>query len=285
MQRMPSPPDKPLQLSISIVLHNSSLAVLSKTVDSVCAAAARARQCGQLGSAVLYLVDNASSETYRQDLESYLEGLSPGEGLTLEYRPQGANLGFGHGHNRVLGELGSDYHLVLNPDTELAVDVLAVGMSRLQAERQVVLLSPRFTGSSGEQEFLCKAYPSVLVLLLRGFAPAFITQLFRRRLQRYELRDLCSRGEAAEVAIASGCFMLLRTQAFGAVGGFDEDFFLYFEDFDLSLRLARQGKLVFEPAMQVVHHGGYAASKGLAHIRWFVRSGIRFFRLHGWRWI
>jgi len=87
------------------------------------------------------------------------------------------------------------------------------------------------------------------------------------------------------VEIASGCCMLVRSSALKAVGGFDQDFFLYFEDFDLSLRLQREGELLFDPAMQAVHHGGYAASKGLAHIRWFVRSGIRFFRLHGWRWI
>ena len=79
--------------------------------------------------------------------------------------------------------------------------------------------------------------------------------------------------------------MLLRGAAMRAVGGFDEDYFLYFEDYDLSLRLAREGRLLFDPAVRIVHHGGYAAQKGLHHIRLFVRSGVRFFRRHGWRWI
>jgi GT2 family glycosyltransferase len=79
--------------------------------------------------------------------------------------------------------------------------------------------------------------------------------------------------------------MLAPTPALRAVGGFDERYFLYFEDFDLSLRLGEHGRLVFEPAMRIVHHGGYAARKGLRHVRYFLRSGIRFFNDHGWRWI
>jgi GT2 family glycosyltransferase len=79
--------------------------------------------------------------------------------------------------------------------------------------------------------------------------------------------------------------MLMRTGALRAVGGFSEDFFLYFEDFDLSLRLARQGRLVFDPVVRIVHHGGYAASKGHLHLKYFIRSGILFFNRHGWRFL
>ena len=131
-------------------------------------------------------------------------------------------------------------------------------------------------GGNGEQEFLCKRYPSVLVLFLRGFAPRFVRRLFNRHLATYEMRDLCSGEHQANVAIASGCFMLLRTSALQAVGGFNEAFFLYFEDFDLSLRLGRLGRLVFDPAMRIVHHGGYAASKGRLHLKYFINSGVMF---------
>jgi GT2 family glycosyltransferase len=85
--------------------------------------------------------------------------------------------------------------------------------------------------------------------------------------------------------LASGCFMLVRTEALRAAGGFNDRYFLYFEDFDLSLRLGGQGRLIFNPAMRIVHHGGYAASKGNQHVRYFLRSGLTFFNQHGWRWI
>lgn len=123
------------------------------------------------------------------------------------------------------------------------------------------------------------------MLLLRGFAPGFLRRAFQRRLSNYDMRDVCGAVHTVDVAIASGCFMLVRTSALRAVGGFDSDYFLYFEDFDLSLRLREQGRLVYDPAMRIVHHGGYAASKGRNHLGYFVRSGIRFFHQHGWRWL
>ena len=282
---MQTSPDRPVQLSVSIVVHNSSARLLASTLASLAVSVGFAHARGVLARARITLVDNATSSDFRQELDTLLANVETGEYMTLEFLPQPDNLGFGRGHNLVLPRLASDYHLVLNPDAELAEDALANGLAVLRANHRIALLSPRFTAESGEQEYLCKAYPSVLVLLLRGFAPAFVRDLFRRRLDAYELRDVCSGSQQAEVEIASGCVMLLRTDALQAVGGFNEDFFLYFEDFDLSLRIAGQGSLVFEPAMSVVHHGGYAARKGWNHVKLFIRSGIQFFRLHGWRWI
>jgi GT2 family glycosyltransferase len=77
--------------------------------------------------------------------------------------------------------------------------------------------------------------------------------------------------------------MLCRTAALKAVSGFDEGYFLYFEDFDLSLRIAKIGELAYVPAMRIKHAGGHAARKGRAHIGMFVRSAMRFFNTHGWR--
>ena len=79
--------------------------------------------------------------------------------------------------------------------------------------------------------------------------------------------------------------MLARTSALQAVGGFDERYFLHFEDLDLSLRMHAQGRVVSDPGVTLIHHGGHAARKGLAHLRLFLRSGLRFFNTHGWRWL
>jgi hypothetical protein len=79
--------------------------------------------------------------------------------------------------------------------------------------------------------------------------------------------------------------MYARTDALRAVSGFSDQFFMYFEDFDLSLRLHPVGRLVYLPTMHIVHHGGYSARKGLRHISMFVQSGWKFFRRHGWCWI
>jgi GT2 family glycosyltransferase len=65
--------------------------------------------------------------------------------------------------------------------------------------------------------------------------------------------------------------------------GFDPRYFLYFEDYDLSLRTGRIARIVYVPAVRIVHFGGGAADKGFQHIRLFAASAWRFFGTHGWR--
>ena len=176
---------------------------------------------------------------------------------------------------------------MLNPDVELAPDALANGVRWLDAHPDVGALAPFARDGAGRREFLCKRYPAIFDLFLRGFAPAFMRRLFRRRLDRYEMRDVID-GEPPRDVIGipalSGAFMLVRRDAIDRTGGFDPKFFLYFEDFDWSVRLNRITKTAYVPSVQIGHHGGHAARKGLRHIGWFVRSGLRFYRLHGWKW-
>lgn len=279
------PPLQPVHLSVSIVLHNSDLDMLQRALKSLQASVGVAVEAGMLRKVSVYLVDNASAESYQEELGLLVKNWRQSDTFTLACEWLGRNCGFGGGHNRAIGGLVSDYHLVLNPDVELEPDTLSVGLSVLENSEEVVLVSPKVYGGEGDQEFLCKRYPSVLVLLIRGFAPRFLHRLFRRPLAVYEMRDVCSGDSPVDVAIASGCFMLMPTAVLQEEGGFNEQFFLYFEDFDLSLRLENRGRLVFQPSMQIVHHGGYAAQKGWMHLRYFVSSGVRFFNCHGWRWI
>ena len=275
----------PIHLSVSIVLYNSPLDVLERVLQSLRVSAQLARQSTGLSRVGVDVVDNCSDPETRRQCRQAACAWPQSEFFQVRYCELPENRGFGAGHNSVLSSLESDFHLVLNPDAELAEDALTIGLSNLVEDPGTVLVSPRVAADDGHQEFLCKRYPSVLVLLLRAFSPRFIRRLFRRRLHHYEMRDRCQGDEETEIMLASGCFMLVRTAAIRKAGGFNEDFFLYFEDFDLSLRLGGQGRLVFNPAMRILHHGGYAARKGNQHVKYFIKSGITFFNRHGWRWI
>ena len=273
------------RLSVSIVLFNSSLELLDRTLHSLQRAAGIARAASCVDEVKVYVVDNSVERVRQQAAKSFVDGWPGDSFFQLSYVAQSQNRGFGAGHNSIIHNLDSDYHLVLNPDVELSEDALSVGLSTLRDDSGIALVSPRVAGYDGRQEFLCKRYPSVLVLLLRAFAPRFIRRIFYRRLGHYEMRDACSGSREAEIMLASGCFMLVRSRALLRAGGFNDRYFLYFEDFDLSLRLGGQGRLMFNPAMRIVHHGGYAASKGIQHVKYFLRSGVMFFNQHGWRWI
>jgi hypothetical protein len=274
-----------LYLTVSVVLYNSPLPFLQRTMESLQRSVQVAQQSGCLDRVTVFLIDNSSQEPYRARLTRALVGWSQSEYFKVRYIPAPINGGFAYGHNIALQFLTSDFHLVLNPDVELEENTLRVGLSSLWENDDVALMSPLVFGRDGKQEFLCKRYPSVLVLLLRGFAPLFIRRLFHQRLADYEMRYICKANGQVNVAIASGCFMLIRTPALLAVNGFNDEFFLYFEDFDLSLRLRKEGRLVFNSDMRIVHHGGYAAKKGRLHLQYFLVSAIRFFNRHGWRWV
>lgn len=284
MRRM-EPLSPPVTLSVSLVLFHSDIERFAQTVRSLAAAVTYAKNADRLSQASLVVLDNSTDHDYaeaaRQALAIAVDGHSA---ISSRYVVAPGNTGYGGGHNLAAQEVGSDLHLVLNPDVDLAAQVLAQGIEEL-LDPTVVLVAPRVAAEDGTPEFLCRRYPSVLVLLLRAFAPAVIRRQFVSRLDRYEMRDVCSGTDRADIVLASGCFMLLRSAAFRAVGGFDERYFLYFEDYDLSMRLANEGALRFQPAMAIVHHGGYAASKGWRHIGLFIRSGYRFFRQYGWQWI
>jgi GT2 family glycosyltransferase len=87
-----------------------------------------------------------------------------------------------------------------------------------------------------------------------------------------------------DIPLASGCFMFFRRPVLGRLGGFSERFFLYFEDYDLSMRTHRYGDIVYVPAVRIVHFGGNTARKGIRHIILFIRSAVTFFNLYGWKW-
>jgi GT2 family glycosyltransferase len=274
-----------VRLSVSIVLYNSPIELLLRTLDSLAQSVAHASRFRSIPRIDVHIIDNSQEVGIRDEAQSALASCSAGELLNLHYIESCENHGFGAGHNKVLDSLDSTYHLILNPDAELGEETVEAGVACMLDEPGTVLLSPQVWSDDGHQEFLCKRYPSVLVLLLRAFAPRFVRRIFRRRLHHYEMRDACAGDLPSDVLLASGCFMLVSTAALQEVGGFDERYFLYFEDFDLSLKLGGKGRKVYNPSMKIVHHGGYAARKGMLHVKLFVRSGVQFFRSHGWRWI
>ena len=192
------------------------------------------------------------------------------------------NVGYGSAQNIAFKLEASKYHVFMNPDVRVFEDSLAEGLEYLDKCDDAVALSP--TCSDGEEkQFLCKRYPSVFDLALRGFLPRPLQKIFKTRLDHYEMRDIPEGAPHPSVPLVSGCFIMCRSETLRHVGGFDPAYFMYFEDFDLSMRLSRYGKLVYLPSMRITHTGGEAAKKGVRHIMMFVRSATRFFMTHGWK--
>ena len=273
-------------VQVSVVLFHTPTETLLKTLNSLFCAAQYALEQEVIENLHLAIVDNSMDEGYFAQVEPCCQALDlASPRITLSAQQSHANQGYGAGHNLPNLKSSSDIYLILNPDVEMTENALLESVAVLTSERSAVAVAPFATGGDGGREYLCKRYPTVWVLLLRAFAPAWVQARFASQLTRYDMSDVCTGDHQVDVELASGCYMFVRGDALRQSGGFDDRYFMYFEDFDLSMRLRELGNIVFAPEVRVIHHGGYAARKGLRHVFYFIRSGIRFFSQHGWRWI
>ena len=272
----------PFSLSIGVVTHAPDERLLARTMASLAEAVAFARERGTLGATCLYLVDNGPDGLDPMLGKLAEAALSRAQGAAFQVISGQGNVGFGRGQNLAIARAAADFHLILNPDVEMDRDALDAGLRYLASRVDVGALTPAVRNAEGVREHLVKAYPTVGVLFVRGFVPRFLQGLFRKSLDAYEMRHVDWSREQAPVAIASGCFLLCRRAALDTVQGFDPGYFLYFEDFDLTLRLSKVTTVAYCPQVRILHHGGKAATKGLRHVRWFVSSARRFFQTHGW---
>jgi GT2 family glycosyltransferase len=267
-------------LSIAIVTHAPDMHWLARTLALLAEAAHFAREQGTLGSARLVIVDNGPPGLEGDLARLAAAALERAPGMTFEVASGQGNVGFARANNIALERVTADLHLVLNPDVEMATDALDAGLRYFASHPEVGVITPAARHPDGTRQYLVKAMPTWSVLFLRGFAPSFVQGWFRAKLDAYEMRDREWDREQCPVQIASGCFLLCRRAALDAVKGFDPAYFLYFEDFDLTLRLSKVTKIAFVPLVRIVHHGGQAGSKGLRHVMWFLQSASRFFRSH-----
>ena len=275
-----------ITVSISVVTYFPDQAEFEQVIAHLVSAVKEARNSlgGMLGEVSLTVIDNSCNSVVYGSIRSYLKDHKADFGGHVSAINSSANTGFGAGHNVAIAKEESTYHLVLNPDAVMERDALARAIRFMEGNPAVGMLVPRVLSPGGKPSYLCKRYPSVLDLLLRGFAPRGVQQRFRRRLDHYEMRDVTRSETAMNIPIASGCFMFFRTEVLKRLGGFDERYFLYFEDFDLSMRMKQIAPIAYVPSVCITHGGGNAARKGHRHIAMFVTSAVRFFSRWGWKW-
>jgi len=257
-------------LTISIVTFNPDFDELKKTLDSLKTAL---RKLAPETFSITIIDNSFSNEVVSFLLRGYAE-------LHIKLIQGQGNIGFGRAHNLAIQHLG-EFHLILNPDIQLSPDALINAITFMRANRNCGLLSPHAVWPNGQKQYLCKRYPAVFDLILRGFAPQSVRSLFSARLAHYEMQNETQNVVYWNPPIVSGCFMFFRSISLKKAGGFSDKFFLYFEDFDLSLRVRKTTDTAYVPGVRVVHAGGRASKKGFWHIKKFAQSAITFYRIHG----
>jgi N-acetylglucosaminyl-diphospho-decaprenol L-rhamnosyltransferase len=194
------------------------------------------------------------------------------------------NVGFGAAVNQAVRESGAPLLLVLNPDCAVEPGAFASLRETLARHPECAIAAPRLLNADGSVQASARGEPTAWTglfgrhSLLTRFFPS--SAVARRNLPA---QDLVKAGvESAEVDWVMGAAMLIRRSAFAQVNGFDERYFLYWEDADLCRRLRAQGLSTrYVPRAIVRHPGGASAKTDSAFAtRMFHESAYRYYATH-----
>jgi len=252
------------QINASIVLYHNKKEQLVKAINSYLDTSLDVR---------LYLIDNSENDHLKElsDLDD-----------RIKYIFNNANLGYGSAHNIAMRKSlkdGVPYHLVLNPDVYFESGVLEEIFKYMESHPDVGQLMPKVLYPNGEIQYLCKLLPTPVDLTFRRFIP--IESWRRKRNELYELR-FTKYDKIMNVPYLSGCFMFFRTAALKDVGLFDERYFMYMEDTDLSRRINRLYKTVYFPEVSICHEYGKESYKSKKLLEHHITSAIKYFNKWGW---
>lgn len=252
------------KLTVSIVLYNSPHSMLEKAIKSVLNTSL---------DITLYLVDNSPTNQLRM-----LADIDP----RITYLHNPSNPGFGAAHNIAIAQSiqsEAHYHLVLNPDIYFEMGVLENITLFMNSYTDVGLVMPKVLYPDEKTQYIARLLPTPWDLFARRFIP--IKSYLEKINRRYEL-TFVDYTSTIEVPFISGCFMFLRTETLKEVGYFDESFFMYLEDADLSRRIGMVSKTVLYPHVSITHEYQRGSHRSFKLLMTFIRSVFTYFNKYGW---
>jgi len=258
------------ELTVSIVTYKTNMDHVRKSVHDILMACA---------SVYIIIADNDSGTDYFSNLQKEFS-----EADHVRVVSTGANKGYGYGHNYAIGCCpASSLHLVMNADIEIEAVSLHKMLQFMALNSDVGLLVPKIVFPDGSLQPLNKRAPTLLDMLLRFLSSKldFIGAV-RKRLAYYEMKDVGYEAKV-EVPYASGCFMMFRRKDFERIGGFDESFFMYLEDADITRRIAEVARVLYFPDSFVVHNWSRGSYKSMRLFLIMLHSIGVYFNKWGWK--
>ena len=245
-------------ISASIVLYETPKFLIDRIINCVSSATI---------IDYLIIVDNSIGDP-KYDLDGH---------KFIKYVKSKSNLGYGSAHNVAIREILSisDYHFVLNPDIIFTSESINLMIDRMESDLDIGQLMPTILNPDGTIQYVCKILPTPFDLIFRRFLK------FAQDNNIYELRFTEYKYEM-NVPYLSGCFMLFRVSALREIGIFDERFFMYPEDVDITRRMHEKFITLFFPGASVIHDHAKASYKNFKMLWIHAVNMIRYFNKWGW---
>lgn len=225
----------------------------------------------------IFVVDNNSSD----NSVGYLKQKFPPEQYPdIRFIANFRNVGFGRANNQAVKQAKGDYILFLNPDTVLSETTLSDCVHFAERHPYLGALGVKMLKTNGEFAFESRRglpTPWTAFCKMSGLASAFPkSKIFGKYYMRY-----LDESQAEEIEIVSGAFFLTPKTALDACGSFDEAFFMYGEDIDLSYRLLLSGRKNYYLPTPILHYKGESTHRSsYRYVHVFYEAMLIFFQKH-----
>lgn len=217
----------------------------------------------------IYIVDNSIQKNTLNRLQQQFSQVT--------YLKMEKNLGFGKGHNYVLPQLDSKYHAIVNPDILLKEDSLSILVNFME-KHEIGMVVPRLLDESGNLQSVYRRELTVFDMGVR----MFLSSHFKKRQEHHTMQEM-DYTKPFQVPFAQGSFLVIRTDLFQKLGGFDERYFMYMEDADLCKRVNQCSKLYYCPDTGVIHKWERGSHKDKNLRKQHIISMFRYFHKWGWK--
>ncbi|MBO7597279.1 MAG: glycosyltransferase family 2 protein [Bacteroidales bacterium] len=249
-------------LSISIVTYNTSTDELAKCLSSLASPIVK----------IIYIVDNSNQQYLNDFCKRYDNVIYIGS----------ENVGYGAGHNKALRKALEDkelkYHLVLNSDVYFEPSILDKIANYMDSNDDVAQIQPYVTFPNGELQYTVRLLPTPANLIFRRFMPK---SMVKKMDNRYTLA-FWNHKTTANIAYHQGSFMFFRLSAFEKVGLFDERYFMYPEDIDITRRMHQHYRTLYWPDVSIVHAHRAESYKSKKMLKIHIVNMIKYFNKWGW---
>lgn len=226
----------------------------------------------------IYIIDNGSENATKNEKEKIDNILSRYNDVT--YIDAKENLGFGKGNNYILPILTSKYHCIMNPDVIFNEDAFSPIIEYLDNNSSVGMVIPNIVDETGNRVAVYRQELTIFDMFIR----MFFKNNFKKR-QEWHTMQYEDYSKPFQVPFGQGSFLVIKTELFKRINGFDERYFMYMEDADLCKRVNQVSKLMYFPGATVVHKWQRGSHKNKKLFKYHIESMRHYFKKWGYKWI
>ena len=269
-----------INLIFSIVLYNTEINCILKALDSI-NSLKEDNKSNEFNINKVLIIDNSKKKIFKKELHRFKK-------LVIVYNHKKENLGYGRGHNfnfNIISKSQIKYFFIaMNPDIKFkSRDILP--LFKYLKNLNFSCAAPLIYLENGEIQYSAKKNPTFTSLLISRFQFISKIKFFHSYLVKKQNRFSDYKNEIIKSEFLSGCFLIFNPDIYKKIGGFDEKFFLHFEDADITRRCSEYFACFHYPHAFITHKRGRGSHQSViqqfilmkSYCRYIIKWGLEIF--------